>query len=332
MAVTLTQLESELQHALGNGVVSTKHDQDTIINEAGRCLFQLHPSGRWKFSHRPSVHLGYTVLTITDADWTESSKTLTSTGDFASYLHEAGAVFTATDGTGVTTGDYPISSKTDDDKIVLFSSLSTSETDLSGVVDGTLALPYVNLPSDFKEIDIVRATDSFNVRVELVSIDEIEELRGQQQSAASRSLIRAAVSQPSQNTVTSSFPVPRLELYPTPTATDADALVISYYADWKELSSGTDKANIPIWAETLLRQLVRAFALGYEEGEQGNVDARIEQIVSSRFFAGVVARDARQQRQFGPIRGTSWQHSQTRMGWPGKSGLRVIEGSVLDPS
>ena len=56
MALTLTKLRNRIALALG-GSVSSKIDQDDIINEAGRLLTVMHP---WKFLERPPTTLDFT--------------------------------------------------------------------------------------------------------------------------------------------------------------------------------------------------------------------------------------------------------------------------------
>lgn len=95
-------------------------------------------SGAWNFRKR-QVSVTFNVLSVSDATWTESTKTLTKASGFASYTHVDGARILITDGTGATTGEFVIASKTSDNAIVLESSLSSAGVNLTtGDIDGKL--------------------------------------------------------------------------------------------------------------------------------------------------------------------------------------------------
>lgn len=79
----------------------------------------------WKFA-----------ITAGQATWTESSKTLTATGKFASYDHALATnqgtnVISVTGGTGVTVGVYTIASKVSADAITLTASIAAGHADLA---------------------------------------------------------------------------------------------------------------------------------------------------------------------------------------------------------
>lgn len=92
----------------------------------------------WNFRKR-QVTMVINQLDVTDATWTESTKTLTKTSGFTDYTHVDGARIQITDGTSAVAGEYIISSRTSANAIVLESSLSSTAGDLStGDIDGTL--------------------------------------------------------------------------------------------------------------------------------------------------------------------------------------------------
>jgi len=57
MALTIDKLRNRIKLALG-GSVSTKIDQDDILNEAGRALVLMKPDG-WKFLERPPAAIDF---------------------------------------------------------------------------------------------------------------------------------------------------------------------------------------------------------------------------------------------------------------------------------
>jgi hypothetical protein len=78
--------------------------------------------------------------------------------------------------------------------------------------------------------------------------------------AVTTSLYYWAISYPDQLSAVSVPPLARLELYPTPTTADADAIQFLYLAGWKPLAVIDAIANIPSAFDALLIRLVRAYA------------------------------------------------------------------------
>lgn len=103
-----------------------------------------------------------------------------------------------------------------------------------------------------------------------------------------------------------------LEVYPTPTVNQENALNIFYRREWKELDESTDIPNIPTWCESLLIQYVRAFAESYsgraENATLANMStataltAMLASIEAGHLFKSAVRRDSASQRSYGPIK------------------------------
>lgn len=93
-------------------------------------------------------------VAVTAATWDEASLTLTKVGGFANYTWQVGDKIRITGGTGATVGDYEIASRTDDDSIVLSSSIG-SGADAQTDVAGRLFVWYANLDAtpDLGRID-----------------------------------------------------------------------------------------------------------------------------------------------------------------------------------
>lgn len=73
-------------------------------------------------------------ISVTGATWHESTLTLEKTNAFASYTFVEGDKITVTAGTGADLGDYEIDSRTDDDNIVLKTSIGSAadgQTDIA---------------------------------------------------------------------------------------------------------------------------------------------------------------------------------------------------------
>ena len=223
--LTLTNLKSQVTHALGGSPATIREDADAtaadIINQAGRHMFTYS----WKFRVRPSV----------DIDTVASQ----------SYVD-------------------------------------------------------LDLPAhpDVGEIITARMKNGLNDSIELTSYDKLLLIRNGSISTGRQ--FHAAVTYYNATGVadTSAALSPRLELAPTPTA--VDQISILYRAKWTELSSDTDIAAVPDFAESLLVLYVRAFAQGYEEE---NFIPRVGEVDNSPIFHRVSVQDGMLQPEYGPIDG-----------------------------
>lgn len=274
-----------------------------IVNEAGRLLYNAHP---WKFRERAQGYINFAApIDIADGTWTESSKTLTKTGAFANYTWAAGDVIEITDGTGATSGDYPIASKTSSDAIVLADSIG-SGADGQADIDGTLSFPYAALPSDFGQEINIRA-DGLTIDFEMVDFGTLAEMRDSSIMPAGFHYY-GAIEHPSQATQTTAFGNPRLAIHPAPTAAVVKALTIWYRAKWRELTATNQYAAIPDAFETLLHLFIRAVSEGYQNahGEEGGfnvvvMDERIEEIMAKPIFKSCVREDGLRQSNYGVV-------------------------------
>lgn len=94
---------------------------------------------------------------------------------------------------------------------------------------------------------------------------------------------------------------PRLELYPTPTANDANFIELGYRAGWQRVVDDDDPLRIPHWIESLYNQILRAWARGYEEEDAAALDTRLEIIANGRVFQQAVQSDGRIQPDYGVL-------------------------------
>jgi hypothetical protein len=100
-------------------------------------LWNVRP---WHFRKR-QVLVRVVKVSIANATWTESTKTLTNTGIFTDTRIAAGARVLITDGTNARTGEYIVAGRTSDNAIVLDTSLSATAGNLTtGDIDGVLQI------------------------------------------------------------------------------------------------------------------------------------------------------------------------------------------------
>lgn len=302
MALTLANLRAHLRHALGGAAMSSivtdaQTTENQTINEAGRTLFSLHP---WKYREGAQSRRDFYALSISDATWTNSTLTLTKTSGFATYSFRAGDYVEVTAGTGATLGRYYIASRTSDNAIVLEQTIG-SDANGQTDIDFSLRQPSVALPSDFAELVSLRLTDSLYQTVCLTTIDNLNGIR-MLGGLSSVDEFWAAISYPGQSSTTT-VPAPQLEIYPPPTASETGALTIYYRRGWTELSSDTAVANIPLYMESLLVQVLRAFAQGYEEDDVAAISTRLELIRRGPVFEAALRQDQMIQHHYGPVVG-----------------------------
>jgi hypothetical protein len=100
-------------------------------------LWNVRP---WHFRKR-QVLVRLITVDISTATWTQSTKTLTSTGSFTDTRIAIGGRVLITGGTDVLTGEYVIVSRTSDNAIVLDTSIASTAANLTaGDITGSVAM------------------------------------------------------------------------------------------------------------------------------------------------------------------------------------------------
>lgn len=173
----------------------------------------------------------------------------------------------------------------------------------SATVGFTANQSYATLPTDLRDLISVQFTQGLVNRVRITSINEISRLRSHNIGVGLAmtwvSLVHKSAT-PAANA--NQAPVPILELYPTPVTTDASALTVYYRSGWIAPYSLDDNSTIgiPEYVEPLYIQILRAFARGYEEEDQGSLDARLAELYGGVLFRTAAERDGAIQHQYGP--------------------------------
>jgi len=157
---------------------------------------------------------------------------------------------------------------------------------------GRLAGPPVSHPS------------AQRVRViELRSFDIVNRLRGQPNPSSGIDGVYAGALVHSPLTSPGGPPLPRIELWPTPSVTDANAFSISYFANWNDVNDDDDLIDLPAYAEGLFRHIVRETAAGYEHDDEKSVWDRMDDILASKIYEAAVIADGGMQQNLGPLEG-----------------------------
>lgn len=151
---------------------------------------------------------------------------------------------------------------------------------------------WTALPTDFAELialDAVASAWAFYV----VPYDHLLAAR---RAAAPSSHTIAAVVWPDQATDTTVPAGPRLELFPTPTATVAEVARLFYRAKWKTLTKPNQVPNVPEYLSSLLQEMVQQYARGLADG---SLSERLEMLERGPLFRAAAQRDGMQSGSLG---------------------------------
>lgn len=165
-------------------------------------------------------------------------------------------------------------------------------------LDLTISTAYIALPAEFSHLVAYEAAPSLGRCLNLTTYQGLAEMRAR--LITTTGAYFGAIVQPTQSSASTAQSVPRLEIWPTPSASVTAAFTVWYRAKWTELSGDTDVANVPLWFEPLLVQFVRAVAKGYEEED---IDDRIDRILGGGTFAQAIEHDGQIQPDYGPLEG-----------------------------
>lgn len=99
--------------------------------------------------------------------------------------------------------------------------------------------------------------------------------------------------------------VPQLEVFPLPTATLVNDLVVTYSIGWQKITNEVDSNStlpIPPFAEAVFGELLAAFALGMERPEAATLSQRVGEVRMGALWASAAAADQRMAFDCGPSR------------------------------
>ena len=292
MAITVNQAFENMRHTLGGGELSVELDKLGIMNQAGEYLVNMH-AWRWLVGRTELIDLRGAVSGST-ATWTFASLTITETGAFANYTFVAGDQIEIESGTSVTTGFYKVASRTDDDSIVLSTSINATD---GSAITWNIQTNTASLPDDFRDIISISATDSLLYGVQMTSLAQILRNRTSQ--------IEVSTSWDYQGAIAwaGTPPVPILELWPNPTANQAGVFSIFFRAGWSRITTDSTQISVPEFIDSLYMRLVRAFARGYEREDEAPMSVRLAQIRMGDEFRAAARRDGLTQETYGKLRG-----------------------------
>jgi hypothetical protein len=196
--------------------------------------------------------------------------------------------------------------------------------------------PFVLLPADFGEMVAYQMTEGINFGIAFTTPQEVATLRSTT-ITVTQNYYWASTVFPSQVNQHEAPPPPRFEIWPTPSADDANALTLWYRSKWTKLvkaaSAGPpvvldDIADVPEYAEAALIQFVRAFSAGWSERllePGGAVEGYLERVMNGKVWEAAVTADNLIQVDHGEMMGGAIQRSYPHTGWRSRSASAVSD-------
>lgn len=164
----------------------------------------------------------------------------------------------------------------------------------------TASQAWIVLPADFGSVVSLEFADSLNGSLVKSTGANVSKL-------SSPPLVEGPLTffwwLPYEGSAALGAPEPRIYLHQAPSTNEVDAVRLIYRAGWTKLSGDGDIAVVPSWCETLLRQLVVAFARGYVEEDVMTLDERLEKIKNGSIFSGCARRDGLVRTNLGQMQG-----------------------------
>jgi hypothetical protein len=161
--------------------------------------------------------------------------------------------------------------------------------------------PYSKLPADYKTAISQDHTNGLVSSLHIVSPDRFLQLQTSTITTATFEFYATVESvAPSEG----GPPVPRLAIWPTPTADSEDALSIIYEATWRNVNEAKEALTLPEWLVTLYLEVLVHITRGRLEEDEGTAATRLQGLMASDLFMAAQKRDAATQIEYGPMRRT----------------------------
>ena len=163
----------------------------------------------------------------------------------------------------------------------------------------TAAQAYITLPTDFGTMESLKG--STITRSTLLVTPATFDENVANGILPEGFVYMCCVTQPTQTSATTAMGAPRLELYPTPTASVTAALYMRYRAQWVNLSADASYPNVREFMEPLLCEWIRCWAMGFTEEDKGSTAQRLNDLRQSSIWDAAVNEDGLIQGDYGII-------------------------------
>ena len=293
--LTVDRCINHIEHTLG-GDLSPALDPLQLINQAGEFFCSMH-DWRWLEVTEAKLDLRGKVSISGGTTSSGAGTTLTKTGAFTNYTFLEGDTVEVVSGTSVVAGHHRVVSKTDANNLVLETTPGAS----GSAITATLHTHAVALPSDFAEMIAINTTSGLLKGVEMTSYADLLNKRAAAFSASSGFHYGAILNALDTDTSSSQNPVQRLEIWPEPLSNETGSLTMIYRASWKHVTTDAEKLRVPSWCHAMYLQILRAFARGYEEEDDGSLSARLMDVAQGPLFIAAVDRDSDSQPHYGAL-------------------------------
>jgi len=322
-----------MEHSLG-GALSTQLDPIGIVNEAGQYLVTMHD---WVWLDRPPVSLDFRAeISVTGSvTWHDGQHHLTKAGSglFANYTWLDGDSIVITAGSGTPYGRFPVIGRVtgSNDAIHIGWPYDPAGGPGTTTVTGFAAkvkTDSIVLPVDFGNIVDIQPTEGLVNSFNMTDASFINQLRTNEVSVGNFRYWGAITRGKNYDHTGDAAPgvgAWRLEIYPTPTVTQYNALTMFYRAGWRVVNEDMDLIPIPDYCETLFRTILRAFARGYEEDDVASIHQRLAEIEQSVIFVHAKRRDGDMQPTLGQMAGGAVRQQEAQI-------EQYLKSSVLGPS
>lgn len=324
MVLTVQSCLAQIEHSLG-GALSAQLDPIGIVNEAGQYLVSMHD---WVWLDRPPVSLATRAeISISGSvSWQHGQNHLTKAGAFTNYTWLDGDSIVITAGTGTPYGRFPILSRVSDNAIHIGWPNLTSAT-ITGF-EAKVKTDSIAMPVDFGNAIDIQPTQGLVNSFNFTDIGFINQLRTNEVAVGNFQYwgaITRGRNYDSNGATTSGVGAWRMEIYPTVTTADPNALTMFYRAGWRVVEGDADMIAIPDYCETLFRSVLRAFARGYEEDDIASIHQRLAEIEQSVIFMHAKRRDGDMQPTMGQMSGGAVRQQEAMV-------EQYLKSSVLGPS
>jgi len=98
-------------------------------------------------------------------------------------------------------------------------------------------------------------------------------------------------------------PRPRLDIWPTPAATELDAITLYYRGGWSPIDEDTTLLPIPEWFEPLYIEAVRQVSRGFEMEDDAPMGDRMAALFTGPLYLAARRVDDGMAPDYGPLRG-----------------------------
>jgi len=180
-----------------------------------------------------------------------------------------------------------------------------------GLVRSAAPLPtvagqdYIDLPVDCAKIISIQYTTGNWQAIRFVTQHELALYRTT--NLVSVTWSGTYVGATSWNASAATGAAPRLDVYPTVSITNSTTFQITYRARLMLTAAGTDAdsvdLDVPSYMESLIRSVVRIFAKGIEEEDDGSLWVRLEEIERSTYLQNIKTTDGGLQPSIGRMMG-----------------------------